>query len=233
MRFAPTPFRLVVSLLAALLLTGCGAELRPGVAATVNGTTIDQSEVDQLAHAACDYTKLSREQSEGGGTSPTLGLAGLRSSLVDSLIRIELTETKAEELDVTVSDADVADAASRGSMPEGLDESDEELITEFFRDAARAQLLQGLIGAKLQNRAVTSAQELTQADIDAAADYLAKYAEKADVEVNPRYGRWTGSSVEQSSGSLSDPVETTAASVGLPGQAPDTLSALPVSQKCG
>lgn len=227
--------RLVAAALALVAgaLAGCGADLHPGTAAVVNGTSISQTEVDELVTAACEYTELSREQSGNAGGSPSLARSGLRATLVDALIRFELTRAKADELGVSVSDAQVAKLASGNPMPEGIDESDEKLLSEFFRDAARAQLLQGVIGAHLKDPSVTDAADVTQEDVDAAADYLDSYAKKADVELNPRYGTWTGSAVKQASGSLSHPVDTTAAPVGLPGQPVDTVSALPESHKCG
>ena len=219
--------------LAAAMVTGCGADLRPGTAAVVNGTKISQEEVDELVGAACEYTQLSREQSGNSAGAGSLARSGLRASLVDALIHFELTRAKADELGVSVSDAQVAKLASGNPMPDGMDSSDEELLSEFFRDAARAQLLQGVIGAHLKDPSVTTGDNVTQQDVEAAAEYRDSYANKADVELNPRYGTWTGSRVEQASGSLSDPVDTTAAPVAVPGQPADTVAALPESHKCG
>jgi SurA-like protein len=219
---------------AAVLLSGCGADLHPGVAAVVNGETISQGRIDDLVSAACDYTKLTREGSAQGSTSASLGLATLRTSLTTALVQFTLTEAAAEELDVSVTDAQVTNLASGNPMPDGISDDAKDVISEFFYDASKTQLLQGVIGVHLKDSSVTHVDNVTQEDVNAAADYMKKYFEKADVEINPSYGRWSGNSIDEGSGSLSDPIETTKTTAPLPGQpAPDPLEKLPDSQKCG
>ncbi len=219
---------------AALLLTGCGADLHPGAAAVVDGETISQGQIDDLVSAACDYTQLTREES-GSGTAATLGKASLRTQLTNALVQFRLTEAAADELNVRVTDAQVTNLASGNPMPETISDDAKDVISDFFYDAAKSQLLQGVIGVHLKDSSVTTVEDVTEEDVEAAADYMKKYYEKADVEINPSYGRWNGNSIDEGSGSLSDPIETTtAAPEAEPGQpAPDPLEDLPESQKCG
>ncbi len=213
-------------------LSGCGTDLHPGAAATVSGTTITDETVDDLTAAACVYTVT---QAKANGTSdgkPSLAIADLKSSLLSSLIAFQLTEEAAAEMKLTPSQAQVDKAAQAQTLPEGMPEGEGVLIEDFFHDVAKNQLQQSLIGAHLSDPSVTTVDMATQQNVDAARDYLDKYFAKADVEVAPSYGRWDGVQLKPGTGSLSDPVSTTAAEPVLPGQENSALESLPPSQVC-
>lgn len=227
---------------AGLLVTvsGCGTDLSPGAAATVDGTVITDTTVDDLTQAACDFTSESREQQDGaasGGDAPSLVLADLKASLLQALIEFELTDTAAEELDVEVTRAQISQLTAQQPVPEGLADEASEIIGEFFEMSAKNQLQRAVIGAKLRDPSLASPDDATEEDLQAANDYLQDSYSDADVEVSPRFGRWDGATLEQGTGSLSDPVSTTAAEEPIPGQVdPQTdnpADDLPPSQVCG
>ena len=231
-RRARTPRLAGLAALTAISLAGCGSDLHPGTAAVVNGTTISQDSVDDLVSAACDYSQVLRELS--GGLDPTLALGSLRTSLTEALITFQLSDEAADELGLTVSNAMVTKVASGNDMPSELDDHTAEVIGDFFRDAARSNLQQGVIGAHEQDDSVTTADKVTQADVTAGATYLRKFAKKQDITVDPRYGTWDGSTLKTASGSLSDPVSDSAKQATVaPAEGENPAAGLPASQVCG
>ncbi|TIC81829.1 SurA N-terminal domain-containing protein [Nocardioides sp. GY 10127] len=93
-----SPFRaLAVSATAvglALSLTACGvssASMQPGVAASVNGTDISVSDVDQTAISLCKVSVAV------GSTTTALSGAYLRDIVVDALVRVQVVYDVAEE----------------------------------------------------------------------------------------------------------------------------------------
>lgn len=215
---------LVSSAAAVLMLAGCGTNFHPGAAAVVNDHAISESEVDNLVLAACEYSKEVRL--EQGGAEPGQSMASLRSSLAAALIRFEITDEAATQLGLSVSDAKIAELTAANQIPPGLSETTRELLEGFFLDASRAQLQQAVVGAHLSDPQVTTADHITSADSDAATQYLNHFAAKQDVTVNPSYGSWDGSALVHGSGSLSDPVSTTATAAA-------PVADLPPSQVCG
>lgn len=219
----------VVLALAGLLLAGCGIDIHPGAAAVVNGHVISQSQVDDLVLAACDYSRAVR--AEQGGAEPTQSMGNLRTSLAGALIQFEITDEAASQLGLSVSEAKISELTSANPMPAGLSGESRDLLEGFFHDASRAQLQQAVLGAHLSDPKVTTADDVTPANVDAGMRYLDSFAAKQDVTVDPSYGSWDGSALVSSSGSLSDPVSTTPAA--RPNPSPDAVADLPPSQVCG
>ncbi len=211
-------------------LAGCGTNIHPGTAAVVNGHVISQGEVDDLVLAACEYSKAVRLQQ--GGAEPGQSMATLRSSFVEALIQFELTDEAVSQLELSVSDAGIAELTAANTMPPGLTEESQGLLEGFFFNASRARLQQAVVGAHLRDPKVVTAEDVIPEDIDAATKYLDKFATNQDVAVNPSYGSWDGSTLVHTSGSLSDAVSTTPPAAG-PGAAPDPVKDLPPSQVCG
>lgn len=219
---------LVTGALAMLLLAGCGTGIRPGAAAVVNGHVITQDEVDDLVLAACEYSKAVRL--EQGGAEPAQSMATLRSSLAEALIQFEITDAAAAQLGVSVSDAKIAQLSSGNPMPAGLSKTSRDLLEDFFYGASRAQLQQAVVGAHLRDPKITTADAVTPQDLQAATEYLDDFAKQQEVTVNPSYGSWDGSTLVDVSGSLSDPVSTSATAAD---PAADPVEGLPPSQVCG
>jgi len=219
--------------IAALSMSGCGTELHPGLAASVNGTPITEATIDDLLEAVCAFNEIERKKQ--GGTEPSQSIQTLRSSLVESLVIVEITDQAAEERGVTVSDALIDKNAAGTAVPSELPDDQEELLREFLQNRTEQALQQGVIGANLEDPSVTTADNIRQSDVSAANSYLLDYANKQDVEIAPRYGSWDGQRLEFGTGSLSDPVSTTAQPTPVPGQPPSTeeTPTPPASQRCG
>ncbi|MGH3471441.1 MAG: SurA N-terminal domain-containing protein [Nocardioidaceae bacterium] len=226
------PRRLVaVASLCVLALAGCGTDLHPGDAVVVNGTAISQAQVDSLVTAVCNYQKVEREAQ--GASKPSTSVAFLRSRLASDLISFKLKDKAAQDLGLEVTPAEVARLAGQSTVPKGLDGQDAGLIRGYFEDVARSNLEQALIGAHLKNPKVTSAEKVTQADLNAATPYMTAFAKKQHVTVNPSYGRWDGSSNQAVSGSLSDPVSAAAKAQLSSASKLDAPAGTPASQVCG
>ena len=112
-----------------------------------------------------------------------------------------------DELGLSVNESTVSGIASASQFPEGLAPDQEELLKGFFEDQSRTLLGQAVVGAHLRDESITVGDDsLGQEDVDASRKYLADYAEKLGVDVNPAYGRWEDGDVVIASGSLSEPV---------------------------
>lgn len=214
------------SVAALAALSGCGADLQPGAAATVSGTTITDETIDNLAQAFCSYIEEGEKQQGVDDGRPAIGIGDLRLNLLNGLVAFELTDTAADELNIDVPAADVDKALGDLGLPDALDAAQTTLLTGFFTDLQENDL------------------QSTKIEEKESADYLQTYFSKADVEVSPSYGRWDGGKIEPGTGSLSDPVSTTAVPTPPPGQDPasaqkaqeaaqQALEALPPSQSCG
>lgn len=229
---SPRRLLLGTALATALALTGCGTDLSPGSAAVVDGVTITDQRVDDITEAACAFTLASKPKGE---TEPSLAIAGLQSYLVERLIRVEVVSTVADEMDLTVPPAQVQLVSASSQIPDSMPDEQRELLADYFDTDASASVLQGLIGAHLRDSEITTVDQVTEEDNARAQDYLDRFSAAADVTVSPSYGTWTGTAIEDGSGSLSDPVSTTAAPEPAPGQPPtaNPLTELPPSQVCG
>lgn len=225
--------RLVLALAVTAATTlGCGLDLHPGAAATVDGDEISQDSVDQLVSAACNFIEVGNE---GSATPRQVGASTLRSSLTSTLVGFALTDkaVDADHLDLTVYSADV-ESADTTKLPDGLSDTDATLLDDFFYDLAQEQVQQATIGAHLKDDSVTTSADVSSNDVALASDYMTTLFSAADVDVNPGYGTWDGSVVNAGSGSLSDPVSSEAkytaenASSGS-----GDVSGLPPTQVCG
>ncbi len=222
----------VIALAAVALLTvsGCGANLHPGVAATVNGSAISQSQVDDLVGAACSYIEINNQAT---AQPTTLAVSDLRSTILGSLISSNLVGKAADDLGLTILPKTVQQLDNT-VLPEGLRDSDTDLLTEFFHNAAQAQIDQATIGAHLKDPSVTDSSQVTTADTQGSVDFMTKFLKAQDVTVNPAYGSWDGGRVSSTSGSLSDSVsEVAKAADARTASGQSDVSSLPASQVCG
>jgi hypothetical protein len=212
-----------------VVLAGCGLRFHPGEAAVVDGTAITAGHVDDLVLAACDYSKQVRLSQ--GGAVPAQSTASLRSNLIKALIEFVITDRAASKLGLTVSDARIAQLAGSTTMPAGVSSSTKTLLSEFFHNSAKAQLQQAAIGAHLRDPSITTADTVTQSDLSAATEYLNEFAAKQHGSVDPSFGKWDGTKLVDTSGSLSDPVSATPTPVT--GNSASAVKDLPPSQVCG
>lgn len=225
-----------VGRLGALLVVGglavSSCTFHPGDAAVVNGQGISQSKIDNLVLAACNFSKVQREQAQG--TSPSTSMAYLRHVFVQNEISFVITNTAATQLNLTVSPAAIAKVTSGESIPSTLSSEDQQVLKQFFTASARSQLQQATIGAHLRDPSVTTADNVTSADLKAATPYMNTFTAKQKVVVNPAFGSWSGSQVVDTQGSLSVP-QSNAAKTWLTLRQTDSnsVAGLPPSQVCG
>ena len=214
----------VVTAAAALLLSGCGSTA-PGVAAQVEGEQITDEKVDDFAEALCALGGLAG--TESGTPSGEARFNALSILLVTELAR------QSGDLDAVDSDelaaAEQQITAGRDQVPEGSRDTFDEVASEYVESqlaivaAGRASLQEQGAGAE-----VTDDQALQEGE-----RLLREYAEQADVEVDPRYGRLEDGVLVQDSGSLSVPVSDFAVAAAEEQPTEELVSQLPASQKCG
>jgi hypothetical protein len=223
-----------LGLAAALGLSGCGADLQPGSAATVKhdgvdgvgavDTTIDEGTVDDLTAAFCSYID---EANKSAQQPQQIAQTTIRYQLLNALIAFQLMDSLSESRGLTMRPSDVAAAAKQNSpsLPAGLSDSDKDLLTQFLNDTALATLEQSTLAANLSDSGQTTSEGVTPGATAGSDGVKNRWFEEADVEVNPSYGTWDGQQVVAGSGSLSDLVS---------GPSPTAEpSSLPPSQVCG
>ena len=221
------------ALVTVLALTGCGTNLSPGVAVSVNGTRVSDDEVDDLVTTVCAFFEIQREES--GQAGPSLAIGDLRTFVLQTLISNQLTDEAARDLELTVTEAAiVAESASIGELPAALTEGEQARLTDYVRNSSQQRLQQTAIGAHLEDDSITSVDAVDDQDMALAQDYLDDYYGKQDVDLAPSFGTWDGQALVEGTGSLSDPVSTTAVPEPTSEQeAADQVKALPPSQACG
>jgi hypothetical protein len=213
----------VTSIVGVLALSGCDSEMHPGSAAIINGTAITQDKVDDVALAACNYLDVANKSA--AQPQPALSLADVRLRVLNSFVIYEVVGAVTHELGLTINPADVNKAGGAPNLPDGLSADDEKLMNEFFYDGTEEQIAEATIGAHLKDPSVTDSTGVTPDSASDAADYITDKLNSADVDVNPTYGTWDGTSVALASGSLSDPVSDTKDLADA--------STLPDAQTCG
>jgi hypothetical protein len=195
-----------VALLSVLSISACSTGFNPGAAATVNGTAVSQSDVDDVVSAACAYTAAVAN----GGTAQPTALANLRLSITQAMIQFTLTDEVTRAMGLNVSQAAVSAASAQSGVPSGLSSADATALKGFFTDYATSTAQTQLIGSHLADPSVMTSDQVKGDNTKLAGTYLTTYAAKQDITVNPAYGRWNGASVVGGGGSLSDAVSTSA-----------------------
>jgi hypothetical protein len=197
-----TKSRLVAALAAGVvLLTGCADGTHPGSAAAVGDVKISTSQLDDVVKS------VSAAQGEAIAPSAALQL----------MISSELAGQVADQRSVSVSDAEVASAMNQVVQdPQLLAKFQSDPVAdEFLRDFARGQI--GLI--KLGGASGISDPGARQA-AQKGSQLVAEEGAKIGVDVNPRYGTWSGDRIEAVSGSLSTPFAPQAPATPQQGEQP-------------
>lgn len=210
-----------------LVLSSCDSQVHPGAAAVVDGTRIEQSDVDDTANALCNLL-LANPGSEQS-SSPTF--ADLRSSLTDFEIQVMTADSVAEAQGLTIYPADVDAIASQLSLPDGLSADDVDTLQSYVDDISRLWVTSATINAHADDASVTSSTDQT-VDPNAPPPVpvaVTQQLEEQDVSVNPMYGVWDGSAVTSGSGSLSAPVSAPPSAANPDA---DTSADRPPSQVC-
>jgi hypothetical protein len=220
----------VLALIGLGAVSGCSTNLSPGVAATIDGQSIQQSRVDSVVHAACSYTAAT---ASGSQAPAPISLANLRATIMAALIQFAVIDRVASTMRLSVDQATINQNASQNSIPPGLSKSDSSALKGFFYQIGKSTAQTQLIGAHLVDPSVTTMSQVNNDDTKQATAYLTKYITKQDIRVNPAYGRWNGSTVIGGSGSLSEPVSTIAKDSQIAAASSQAnTSDLPASQVC-
>jgi hypothetical protein len=213
----------VVAAAAALLLAGCGSTA-PGVAAQVDGQRITDEEVDEFAEVLCSLGQLPGTES---GT-PT------RHARFNALSILLVTELATRVGDVEAVDpAELAAAkqqfaAGREQVPEGSRDTFDQVAADYVE----SQLALIELGRDSLEEQGGSEEVSTDEAFQEGERLLQQYAEEADVEVDPRYGRLENGQLVPESGSLSVPVSDFAVGAAEEQPTEELVSQLPTSQKC-
>jgi hypothetical protein len=210
----------------ALLLTACGEGPGPGVAADVNGQQITDQEVDDFAQVLCS---LGGTQGSSGGT-PT---SQVRSQSLQILMTIALTNDMTD-VSQNVNQARVSSIEqqmnqSRSTVPAASQDTFDTVVAKF----ALAQSATIDLGRQALEAAGKTGPISDQDAYNAGNRLRTVYAaDKADIEVDPRFGTMVNGALKAGSGSLSVPVSQGARDAEAPTPVGAHVSALPASQKC-
>ncbi len=186
---------------AVVLLAGCASGTHPGAAASVGDTEISLGRLDDVVTAVT--------KAQGQPISPT--------SALQLMINAELSRQVAEQRSVSVSDAEVASAVKQ-VIPDAalLDKFEKDPVAnDFLRDFTRGQIDLVKIGGA-SGITDPAAREAAQK----GARIITEAAGTIGVDVNPRYGRWTGDKIDATSGSLSTPFQQAANQAQNTGEQP-------------
>jgi hypothetical protein len=211
---------------AALALTGCG--MHPGDAAVVGGDTISGAQVDDAAAALCSANITGAKAQ--GQPAPDLATRGARQAAVQLLIDTDLSQQFGKARGVTPDQAQVSSALAQNRQTLTLlPENRKADFEKILRGYAEGQLILIAIGKQELGDPSASDQKALAAGTQ-ARDKWAKG--NVDVEVDPRYGEWSGGSLHTATGSLSVPVSERAVSGANMDPDAGWVAGLPSSQKC-
>ena len=191
----------VAAAVAVLLLAGC-AQNPPGVAAEVGGDAITDEQVDELAEALCAL-------SAGGEQAGPVPTQQVRRQALQILLDNELAEDLIDPESVDSEQVAAAEEQAQPSveaLPADLRAPFSEAVTAFataqsgLAALARETLVEGGTARPDEQAVLTEGQRLRT-----------EYAERAGVEVDPRFGTYSDGLLEPSDGSLSVPVSDAAA----------------------
>jgi hypothetical protein len=207
------------------MLAGCGNH--PGAAAVVGSQEISHGELDDVARAVCS-ANIATAKAQG---QPVQALAtrGAREVAMQILLETELSHQFGEHEGVEANQQEVSQAVAQNEAGLGMLPQDQrEDFRTALRDYAEGQLMLIEVGRESLGGDVS--------DDEAIAEGLRKrkeYVESLDVEVDPRYGRFTeGGAFKRGGTDLSVPASEMARR-GAKAQPDATfVSELPASQRC-
>ena len=224
MRVPRLPVRAgVVAAAATLLLAGCGSTA-PGVAAQVDGQRITDEDVDSFAEVLCSLGGLP-------GTESGTPTSQARYNALSILLLTELAKQVGDVEAVDPEDLAAATAqmtAGRDQVPEGSRDTFDQVAADYVE----SQLALIELGRESLEEQGGSEEVSDDEAFQEGERLLQQYAEEADVEVDPRYGRLEGGQLVPDSGSLSVPVSDFAVGAAEEQPTEELVSQLPASQKC-
>jgi hypothetical protein len=222
--------RTAAALAGVALATSCSS-LHPGSAAIVGDETVQASTVDDLTRAVC-ASNQARALHDPAYLAKT-STRDLRRGILNVLVQADVVEQAAASLGVSVTPAAIGELLGNGELvPAGVSSDVKSQLEDLYHEIARVQLLTAAIGRQQLRQAGTTAassQQVTQA----GSKFLATYADRIGVEVDPRYGTYTPSGgIAAASGSLSVPISLTALRAQTTKADAAWISQLPHTQTC-
>jgi hypothetical protein len=216
----------VAALSAVLLLSSCGGNA-PGVAATIEGDRITDEKVDEFAQVLCSLGGL--PGGEGGTPTRTARFSSLQILMANELAAdvADVEDVDKAGVELTVESLN----AGRESVPEGVRDTFDEVVEEF---ATAQQAILELGRESLVESGQADETAINEEAAFAEGDRLrSEYAERADIEIDPRYGTVEDGILQPADGSLSVPVSDLAVQGAAEQLEEGFASALPPTQKCG
>lgn len=172
-------FPSIAVLLLALLLAACGAAATSDVAATIGDTEITVADVDEAFDRRAEGSATASEiaADESGAVEENL-----KAGVLTNLIRTEILQLAAEDRDIEVTDAEIAEQRELLVEEAGGQEALDEVIAEASITDTE---LEGNLRDQVVQNEITSqlADDVTDADIKAAfeEDPQGQYGEKLQV----------------------------------------------------
>jgi hypothetical protein len=196
--------------------------------------SVQASTVDDLTSAVCASNQVrALHDPASAAKTPT---RELRRGILNILVQADVVEQAATSLGVSVTPAAVDKLIGNTELvPPGVSTEVKNQLLDLFHEIARVQLLTAAIGRQQLAQQIgavnpgASDQQATQA----GSKFLATYAAKIGVDVDPRYGTYTPSGgIAVASGSLSVPVSVTALRAQTTNPDAAWISQLPPTQTC-
>ncbi|MBM7785679.1 SurA N-terminal domain-containing protein [Tenggerimyces flavus] len=184
-----------IGLAAALGLAGCGGLGAAGMAAEVDGQTIT---VEYVQKQAKDMAELTKRESAAD-------LKSNQQLVLGNLVGQHLVNAAATTAEVEVTDADVSKLVAdlKKQTQQILQNNGTPPPPDMLEGYARYVLLLDKLAAKLLGKELDPE---SQADQEKAQQLLAveitKTAKRVGVKVNPRFGKWNGTSITPEGGDL-------------------------------
>jgi hypothetical protein len=177
-----------------LALPACGSFASP--AATVNGTVISQDELARQLNAVLLQPQFAQQVAGPTGAERRRELARqLLAFLVRQQVLVDYAERSGIHVASAAVDARLAQAVQQAG---GQRRFDQELRTSGLTEAdVRTNIEDAILAQRVQDIVVAqrggpsgSDQQAVQARTKIFTDWLDEQVARADIEVNPRYGRF-------------------------------------------
>jgi len=222
--------KLLVSLTAAgaaLVLTGCGA-VPPGAATVVDGTTITNSQVQELADSQCAGVEQAAESQQ----AQTVTRRQLNQQSLRLLMDIELSLKYGKEVGLEPRpEAVAAIYAQVEQLVDSLPEKYRESTAETFHRWAEGRDLIAQAGERATGQQLTA--ENQQALLDAGYKQREPWLKKVDIETDARYGPNDQGFPGTDNGSVSTASSSFAKDADAAEPDPKWVGTLPANQTCG
>ncbi len=178
--------RILAIAASALLIASCGVTDRAGAAAIVGGQKISSADVAaQVKEVRFDIEHTNPELLQ---TIPTEAL--MSQMIIDRLVLEEILTYAVKDLNIKISDAEVAAYRTDVFTQYGEDEVKAQLATQngLANKYVDDFMYDILVQTEIMNRLAPGQAQEVQAP--ALFQYLSEIVAKNSVEVSPRYGSW-------------------------------------------